>query len=195
MPDEKAYGRRQFFRDSVTSVARAAYEFHRQIEPTPSSEGSVPTVVRKDFLRPPGAVDDHMFLERCTRCQDCVKACPYGAISLSQLDGSPVIFADQVPCYLCHDLPCASSCATQALVLPEGVDSVRMGTAVVSDRYCTASQGCHACVSKCPMEALSMEFSDMRLRVDVQRCVGCGVCEHVCGSVNDRVAIRVRRDG
>lgn len=194
MADEKAYGRRQFFRDSVTSVARAAYEYHRQTESS-SSEKPVAAVVRHDFLRPPGAVDESLFLGRCTRCQDCVKACPYGAISLSKTDGSPVIFADQVPCYLCHDLPCASSCETGALVVPEGLDSVRMGTAVVSDRYCTASQGCHACVSKCPMEALSMEFSDMQLRVDDQRCVGCGVCEHVCGSVNDRVAIRVRRDG
>ena len=194
MSAEPEYGRRQFFRDSVTSVARAAYEYHRQTEAPRPTKAPIP-IVRHDFLRPPGAVDEAQFLERCTRCQDCVKACPHGAISLSQIDGSPVIFADQVPCYLCHDLPCAASCATEALVMPNALEAVHMGGAVVSDRFCTASQGCHACVSKCPMEALSMEFSDMKLRVHDDRCVGCGVCEHVCGSVNDRVAIRVHRAG
>ncbi len=192
MATDKEYGRRQFFRDSVTSVARAAYEFHKQVDAPRPTEAPIQSF-RTDYLRPPGAADEAVFLERCTRCQDCAKACPHESIVFSQVDGTPVIFADQAPCYLCHDLPCIAACATEALVQPRSSEEVRMGVAVVSERFCTASQGCHACVSKCPVEALAMDFGDMRLRVDDRHCVGCGICEHVCGSVNDRIAIRVRR--
>lgn len=68
---------------------------------------------------------------------------------------------------------------------------VRMGIATVSHRVCTAGQGCHACVSKCPVDALSMDFNAMRLVVAQERCVGCGMCEQICKTVNDRLAIKV----
>jgi ferredoxin-type protein NapG len=67
-----------------------------------------------------------------------------------------------------------------------------MGTAVVSAQACTAGQGCHACVSQCPTQALAVDFSEFRLIVDGGRCVGCGICEQVCRTVNDRIAIRVK---
>ncbi|MFZ1557651.1 MAG: 4Fe-4S binding protein, partial [Nitrospira sp.] len=51
--------------------------------------------------------------------------------------------------------------------------------------------GCHACVSKCPVEALSMDFHALHLVVAPERCVGCGMCEQICKTVNDRIAIKV----
>ena len=36
-----------------------------------------------------------------------------------------------------------------------------------------------------------MDFDQQRLVVTAERCVGCGLCEQVCLTVNDRVAIRV----
>lgn len=171
------------------SVAKAAQEFTKQqaVEP----DRSAPPPVRTDWLRPPGAVDEALFLERCTQCGDCGKVCPFGSITFHALSGTPVIFADQMPCYLCEDMPCIAACATEALLPVEGREQVRMGLAVVSHRICTAGQGCHACASKCPTEALSMDFDTQRLAVTTERCVGCGLCEQVCRAVNDRVAIRV----
>lgn len=72
-----------------------------------------------------------------------------------------------------------------------GVDQVRMGTAEISHRLCTAGQGCHACVSKCPTNALALDVALLRLLVSREACVGCGMCEMICKTVNDRVAIRV----
>lgn len=184
------YGRRQFFKDSVASIARAAYEFKKQSDAKPQP-AAVPASPRPDFLRPPGAVEEALFLERCTRCQDCVKACPHGSIGLHAGDGTPVIHPDQVPCYLCDDTPCIHSCATDALLPVAGRTEVRMGLATVSHRFCTAGQGCHACVSQCPMHALELDVGAMRLRVLDDRCVGCGICEHICRSVNDVLAIKV----
>jgi ferredoxin-type protein NapG len=182
------YGRRDFLKDSVLSVARAAQEFSKHKELIPDKPAPL---VRKDWLRPPGAVEEALFFERCTKCNDCVKACPHGSIVFHPQDGTPVIFADQSPCYLCEDLPCITACATEALLPVSEIGDVRMGLAIVTHRVCTAGQGCHACVSKCPTDALSMNFDTQQLVVATSRCVGCGLCEQVCRTVNDRIAIKV----
>lgn len=188
MATDPKYGRRDFFKDSVLSVARAAQEFSKHKESVPEKPAPV---VRKDWLRPPGAVEERSFLERCTKCNDCVVACPHGSILFHPQDGTPVIFADQNPCHLCEDLPCIAACATEALGPVDRPQEVRMGLAIVSHRVCTAGQGCHACVSKCPTDALSMDFDAQRLVVEAERCVGCGLCEQICRTVNDRIAIKV----
>ena len=106
-------------------------------------------------------------------------------------NGTPVIFANQVACELCEDFPCIAACATDALLPVSDSLDVRMGMAPVSHRVCTAGQGCHACVSKCPVDALSMDFHALRLVVEQERCVGCGMCEQICKTVNDRIAVKV----
>ena len=42
-----------------------------------------------------------------------------------------------------------------------------------------------------PTEALSMDFDALRLAVASGQCVGCGLCEQICQTVNDRLAIKV----
>ncbi len=188
MAGDPTYGRRDFLKDSVVSVAKAAREFavHKD---APRDLPVAPA--RTDWLRPPGAVDEAMFLERCTRCSDCIEACPPGAIVSEVSNGSPVIFANQIACELCEDFPCIAACATEALMPVSNQFAVRMGVAKVAHRLCTAGQGCHACVSKCPVEALSMDFDALRLVVTQERCVGCGMCEQICKTVNDHLAIKV----
>ncbi|HSQ91548.1 MAG TPA: 4Fe-4S dicluster domain-containing protein [Nitrospiraceae bacterium] len=192
MATDSPYGRRDFLKDSVVSVAKAAKEFNKRQEIVP--ERPIPAPVRTDWLRPPGAANEALFLERCTQCGDCGKVCPYGSITFHPQNGTPVIFADQTPCYLCEDVPCIAACATEALLPVEGRGQIRMGLASVSHRVCTAGQGCHACASKCPTDALSMDFDRQQIVVTAERCVGCGLCEHVCRTVNEHVAIRVTPD-
>jgi ferredoxin-type protein NapG len=43
------------------------------------------------------------------------------------------------------------------------------------------------------MDALSMNFGTLRLHVAPERCVGCGICEQTCKTVNDKIAIKVKR--
>jgi ferredoxin-type protein NapG len=187
MATDPKYGRRDFFKDSVLSVAKAAKEYAAHVDAAPEK---LAAPARTDWLRPPGATGETLFLERCTKCNDCVKACPHDSIVFHS-DGTPVIFPDQVPCYLCDDTPCIAACTTEALLPVAATADIRMGTAVVNHRLCTAGQGCHACVSKCPTDALAMDFDTQRLVVTVERCVGCGLCEHVCRTVNDHIAIRI----
>ena len=161
MASEPKYGRRDFFKDSVLSVAKAAKEYAAHADAP--SEKPAPACGRTDWLRPPGAVSEALFLERCTKCSDCVKACPHESIAPHQ-DGTPVIFPDQVPCYLCDDMPLHQPPARpKPCCLVAGAQDIRMGVAVVNHRLCTAGQGCHACVSKCPTDALAMDFDAQRL--------------------------------
>ena len=189
MATNPSYGRREFLKDSVLSTVKAAQEFVKEADGLLKEQA--PTPVRLDWLRPPGAVEERLFLERCTKCHDCVKACPPHAIVAHPNDGTPVLYADQSPCLLCEDFPCVTACGADALVPVEDRSRVHMGLATVSHRLCTAGQGCHACVSKCPTDALAMDFESLRLSVVSEACVGCGMCEMICKTVNDHVAIRV----
>ena len=165
------------------------YIKHSDASPAPKVQAPIPE--RTDWLRPPGAVEELEFLQRCTKCGDCLDACPPSAIQHHNQDQTPIIFAEDSPCLLCQDFPCISVCETEALLPVQNQKDVNMGLAVVSHRECTATNGCNACVSKCPTEALSMNFSNFQISVDQLRCVGCGICQQVCKSVNDRVAIKV----
>src|SRR5687768_6090369 len=112
MAADSKYGRRDFFKDSLFSVAKAAHEFVKHKD-APREQATPPP--RTDWLRPPGAVEECLFLDRCTRCSDCVKACPYETIVFDRRDGTPVIFPDRVACHLCSDFPCIAACEADAL--------------------------------------------------------------------------------
>ena len=183
---DPTYGRRDFFKDSVLSVAKAAKEYAK-----------FKRSHRNDRHLRCGRIGCGRLARSAKRCFSSgapsaatAQGCPYGRLCCIP-NGTPVIFADQMPCYLCDDMPCIAACATEALLPVAGTQDVRMGVASVSHRVCTAGQGCHACASKCPTDALSMDFDQQRLVVTVERCVGCGMCEHVCRTVNDHMAIQV----
>jgi ferredoxin-type protein NapG len=184
-------GRRNFLRQSVVSVGVTVKEYLKHQKASPEPKPTAPTIERKDWLRPPGAVEEVDFLERCTKCGDCLEACPYEAIVHNSQDDTPVIFQETSPCRLCEDFPCIDACETEALLPVNSPRDIQMGLAVVMHQDCTADQGCNACVSKCPTQAISMNFSNFRVMIDEQGCVGCGICQHICHSVNDRVAIKV----
>jgi ferredoxin-type protein NapG len=191
MDDEADKGRRQFLKQSVWSVGKTVYEYYDQQKETEPVAKSPSVKARADWLRPPGAVEEALFLDRCTRCGDCLPVCPFGSIKKDLESGYPVIFANESPCHLCDDFPCIATCKTEALIPVADRAEVRMGAAVVSRADCTADQGCRFCLAKCPVEALSIDFIEPYPVVDPEKCVGCGICEQICSTVNDTIAIKV----
>lgn len=134
-------------------------------------------------LRPPGAVSEAAFLDACTRCGDCISACPHGAITLApaRLRGAadtPMVDPAKQPCLLCEDTPCITACQPGAL---RPVPRIEMGVASIDTLSCLAHQGgfCSTCVEHCP-EPGAIETSGGKPRVVTELCVGCGVCQHVC---------------
>ena len=185
-------GRRNFLRHSVVSLGATVQEFVKHRDAPTIDETEAPKVQeKKGWLRPPGAVGEDLFQERCTQCGDCIDACPHDAIEQLAVRETPGIFPGEAPCQLCDGFPCIEACETDALIPIKNLYEVRMGIAKVLQNVCTAGNGCNACVPKCPTGAIAMDFSAFIVAVDTNLCVGCGVCQYICGTVNDRSAIRV----
>lgn len=140
------------------------------------------------WLRPPGALPEEQFLSTCTRCDECVKACPHYAIRKMPFEegpdvqGTPIILPRLTACRLCEDLPCIAACEPKAL-LPLKRTEVKMGLARIDESKCYAYQGqpCDYCVTKCPLREEAIFFDEeKRPHVKADGCTGCGVCVEFC---------------
>jgi MauM/NapG family ferredoxin protein len=163
------------------------------VEPVAPTPGlSRPSERYFPVFRPPGAVAEQLFMAECTRCGDCIRACPYNAIRqaperLGAVAGTPVIEADLAACMMCADFPCIASC--QPGVLVASLPKV-MGTAQVTAQLCLAHQGttCTVCVERCPV-AGAVELVAGQPLIDENRCTGCGVCRYVCPAPENAVLL------
>lgn len=142
----------------------------------------------REPLRPPGAVAEKEFLQKCIRCRKCMEICPYDSIKMAHSDkglklGTPYIFPSEIPCYLCDDFPCIEVCPTSALEKVGDKTEVKMGVAVIDTSVCFPYNGilCRACYERCPIyrEAIILK-SEIYPEVVKDQCVGCGICEQVC---------------
>ncbi len=147
------------------------------------------------LLRPPGALPEPDFASTCSRCGDCVRACPAQCIVIDNAPdpgsavggGMPYIIAGESPCVVCDELACMNVCPTGALRLVDSPRDIAMGFAVVDHDQCIRpspgskdGEDCTLCISDCPIgdEAIGLD-GDGLIQV-LPGCVGCGVCERVC---------------
>ncbi|KAA1258444.1 quinol dehydrogenase periplasmic component [Rubripirellula obstinata] len=142
--------------------------------------------------RPPGAIAESQFLAGCTRCGDCITACPYDAIRkaperLGNVAGTPIIDADTSACMMCEDFPCIASCEPRVLV-----DSVPpiMGTAKVTEHLCLAhhSTTCTVCSERCPVDG-AIVVANGKPTIIEDTCTGCGVCRYVCPAPENAILL------
>ncbi len=188
---EKSINRRQLFKDLFVFVGNKAADYanKRVDRMIPKSKGI--------YLRPPGAVEETEFLSLCTCCDECIKACPAKAIKRSQgfmeaAAGTPIIIPKENPCVLCNGLVCIAACKEGALKPIDQVNKVRMGIARINESQCLAwgGQDCQLCFIKCPLRGDAMYQEDGKPVINAEKCVGCGVCEYACHTVNNTCAIK-----
>ena len=109
------------------------------------SKPKVPKKRPDNWLRPPGALPENIFLKTCETCQECVKVCPAKCISIDLssdnpiANGKPYIEPRRLPCVMCDDLACMQACPSGALELVDLVTDIRMGLAVVDHTICFRS--------------------------------------------------------
>ncbi len=150
------------------------------------------------LIRPPGALDETMFLAMCLRCGKCAQVCPQQAIKMGQGDkgislGTPYIEPRTTACDLCME--CVEVCTSGALRLIDK-ENVQMGLAEIDQQRCLAWQGdeCKLCYTGCPFYNRGITLIDHKQPVvDPAICVGCGHCEHIC--IADPAAITVKARG
>ncbi len=156
------------------------------------------SAVTRSWLRPPGAIDEPTFLDKCYRCGACVDVCPAKAILPSRaadarLAGTPVIDPNLAACVVCEGLQCTQVCPSGALTPLHDPGEIRMGLAVVNAGVCVRSHGenCTICVDKCPIGAAAIRIDGSGPPLVVEPgCVGCGVCQLYCPTLPKAIVVR-----
>ncbi len=128
--DDKTISRRTFLKTSTIVATGAAIGFGAMSVPLFKSEHKL--------LRPPGALDEDLFLASCIKCGQCLQVCPPQILNLAGISqgfgiGTPYLVPREGACILCSGLPCVLACPTGALDhhLSLGKDA-EMGLAVLS---------------------------------------------------------------
>ena len=196
---DKKMDRRRFFRAGLAEMMKpldaamrplehVAREFGKldsiEYRPAVAPPRTAPTVDRP-WLRPPGAIPEKEFREACSKCNQCVSACPVYAIHIDYSGdegaGFPYIDADAQACTLCDGQPCMPACPTGALAIVER-EQIDMGTANWFEQTCRITQGedCTICLDDCPIGRTAIELQDGRIHVFEEGCTGCGLCQNHC---------------
>lgn len=154
-------------------------------------------------IRPPGSVIESDFLARCTRCGECMTACPTNTLQPIWFESgaaavfSPVLTPRRGYCDPhCHE--CARTCPTDAIRQTDPNDRhwAKTGTAHIMRHKCLAwefDKSCMVCDEVCPYGAVDFTLEPGRAvpvpHVAENRCAGCGYCEHFCPVKNSAAIV------
>jgi len=135
---------------------------------------------RQGPLRPPWALTEEDFPRACTRCGDCLRACPTHII-IERDGGYPTIDFGEGECTFCAD--CASACKTGALQRSPGQAPWSVRASI--GEHCLAEQRveCRVCGDLCAAGAIRFVprvGSVAAPHVERERCTGCGACVAPC---------------
>ncbi len=140
-------------------------------------------------LRPPWARAEAEFLRLCTRCGDCVRACPTGIIvgAADASDASPKVDFSRGECTFCGD--CRRVCPSGALqpAADAGGNGAPLPWTLRADIgvSCLGHQRveCRVCEDQCGVAAIRIRprIGGAGIpEVDFERCNGCGACVAPC---------------
>lgn len=153
-----------------------------------------------EIIRPPGAIDEKVFRETCTKCGECIKACPENAIlpapkeMFDGIEGTPVIIARRRACVACEPFHCALACPSGAL-LKTAAPPMKIGTAHILKAMCFAHQGqtCDTCHAVCPDKGRAIVMRKRLPEINPAACTGCGLCEYACPAHPAAIRVETRR--
>lgn len=159
---------------------------------------------RERLIRPPGALPEELFLEKCLRCGLCMSVCMSKTIQPSLWEGglngawTPRLDLRLAPCEK-HCNRCGQVCPTGAirpLSLEERIHA-KIGTAILLKEKCLVWEQdklCLVCDEICPYDAIEFKEVNGKRRpfVTENRCNGCGYCEHKCPVEGESAIVVVR---
>jgi ferredoxin-type protein NapF len=120
------------------------------------------------------------FIDRCTRCNDCLKACPTRILVIGD-GGYPTVDFSAGECTFCSD--CVTSCQPKALLRQPEQAAWPYKAAIGED--CLPRQGveCRTCGDFCDVHAIRFtpRLGGSPLpEIDGEICTGCGACVAPC---------------
>jgi len=160
------------------------------------------------LIRPPGALPERKFLEKCIKCGECMKACPTNALQPALSEGgpealwTPVLVPKVGYCeYYCS--LCSQVCPTGAIkkLRIEDKLTVKIGSAWINKNRClpyALGRPCIVCEEHCPTSPKAIKFVNVQAAlpdgsiatqkapvIDLELCIGCGICENKCPVMDD----------
>jgi len=150
------------------------------------------------LIRPPGAMPEREFKQACVRCGNCMKVCVTNGLQPSMtesgIDGIWTPKMDNLIGYCEYNCnACGQVCPTQAIKsLPmEKKTEFRMGLAEVHQDRCIPWKdgiSCIVCQEHCPIPDKAIKLESRVIKgntvdipvVDIELCIGCGICENKC---------------
>lgn len=158
---------------------------------------------RHNFMRPPGAIQEVEFLNKCTSCGQCTQVCPTNFIQPATLQAglegfwTPIV--DPKNGYCAWDCNiCTRICPSDAIkkLSLKKKQEYKIGIAIVDKNRCyTYADGfnCTVCYEKCPIpeKAIKLKETEVwnfrgrlvnvnQIYVQPDLCNGCGICEFQC---------------
>ena len=140
------------------------------------------------LLRPPWSPAEGTFTSMCTRCGDCLKACPTGVLQAGP-GGTPVADFSHSHCTFCGD--CSRVCTPHAIAaertMPAWDLAIHIGAGCLTEQNVV----CRSCGEIC--ESAAIRFAPRlggvaKPEVLADRCTACGECVGACPSQAIRVA-------
>lgn len=129
--------------------------------------------------RPPWALSENDFIEQCTRCDECISACPENLLIKGD-GGFPTIDFKQGECTFCGD--CASACQPNALNQTQ--PSPWNYIAEINDQCLNRrSVHCQSCGDVCEPDVIRFKptvGSVPDVVINQDDCTGCGACVAAC---------------
>jgi len=124
------------------------------------------------------------FVEKCTRCGDCIRACPQKII-IKGSGGYPEIDFSLNGCELCEE--CLDVCRDGALIKVTQAEhgDVPWSHKAQIQENCLSLKGtiCRSCGEACDEKVIHFTLQTGGVAVptvDESRCTGCGFCYAVC---------------
>lgn len=173
--------------DTVRRTVLASAAAGAALVPLTRAADGVVSKSNPRLIRPPGSLDERLFLERCIRCGECMKVCPNNALhpTLTEagLEGlwTPLLIAKigycEQSCVLCSQV-----CPTGAIARiaeehrvgepRQGIEPVRMGTAFFDRGRClpwAMATPCIVCEEFCPTSPKAIWVEEVEVPVRPQR--------------------------
>jgi Fe-S-cluster-containing hydrogenase component 2 len=117
-------------------------------------------------------------LDKCTRCQDCVRGCAdsHGGVTRLILEGERFDrFLVPSACRSCHDPLCLNECPVDAIHRRDTPGSLAI---VIDDQRCI---GCGLCALNCPFGSIHMLETPDRVHAQLL-ATNCDLCESLDGN-------------
>jgi len=132
-------------------------------------------------IRPPWALPEAQFIDRCTRCGECIKACPYTIIKEGR-GKFPLVDFSLHGCNFCRQ--CLDVCEPKALTDTNAEDSPWLLKASILPACLSLNAVvCRSCGEACEERSISFRLEPggiARPQLDIETCTGCGECFAVC---------------